>query len=131
VLDANVVQAMGGMEGNAGNNRGAKMAAATDSTVEKTAAFTKRVTSWWNQTIVTHTGGNVLVATHGGVIITLVQQLLGSRKLKCAPGVVVWKCLNASVTVIEITNRKGVLVQYSGVDHLAGIGSVESNADVV
>jgi probable phosphoglycerate mutase len=109
-------------------------------TTEPAASFSKRVSKWWNETILqsvlskTKEGEtiNVLIVTHGGVIITLVQGLLGSRKLKPATGVVVMKCVNASVTVVELEygSRKGVLTRYGDVAHLAGfVDVVETNAD--
>lgn len=121
-------------------SKGMGLAIAVDDTVESATSFSKRLSKWWNSKILqsvfstTKEGEevNVLVVTHGGVIATLVQDLLGSRKIKPASGVIVMKCMNASVTVIELEHgiRKGVLTRYGDVAHLHGLVElVEDNAD--
>ncbi|KDR73566.1 hypothetical protein GALMADRAFT_619803 [Galerina marginata CBS 339.88] len=127
---------MGDMEG----KRGSKLVAGADATIESSVVFSARAVGWWNQQILGHVLAKrneaetmtVVVTTHGGFITTLVRALIGSRKVKCGPGVVVWRCMNASVTVIEVgENRKGTLVAYGDVSHLDGVAALESNADIV
>jgi len=115
----------------------------TDASLETSPAFSARAAGWWNQRILGHVLSkrnldaeepmSVVVTTHGGFITTLVRDLIGSRKVKCGKGVVIWKCFNASVTVIEVgENRKGMLVAYADVSHLDGAPvALESNADLV
>ncbi|KAF9532142.1 histidine phosphatase superfamily [Crepidotus variabilis] len=133
-------RSLGSMEGKKhAPGVGFKFTLAANESVEASSAFSKRITGWWNRVILqsilskSREDGehlNVLVATHGGVIVGLVQELLGSRKVRCQKGVVVWKCMNASVTIIEVYgNRKGVLVQYSDITHLEGLEVLESSAD--
>ncbi|TCD70924.1 hypothetical protein EIP91_000830 [Steccherinum ochraceum] len=76
---------------------------------------------------------NILVVSHGGAIGTLVIQLLGSRKLRCAEGVVVGRCINASISVVEVrASGNGVLLSYADTTHLEEtLELVEVNADVV
>lgn len=64
------------------------------------------------------------------MISTLVRNLLGSRKIRAAAGVVVVECKNASVTVIELHcgSGKGILTRYGDVAHLVD-RVVETNAD--
>lgn len=77
----------------------------------------------------TNTTSNVLVVSHGGVIGTLAVGLLGSRKLRCAKGVAVGRCMNASISVVEVDeNGKGVLVSFGDTTHLDG-ELVEVNVD--
>jgi probable phosphoglycerate mutase len=119
---------MGDLEGKK-FSKGMKLAIALDDTVEPASAFSKRLSKWWNGTMLQSLlskskGGeemNVLIVTHGGVIGTLVRDLLGSRKIKAGSGVVVVECLNASVTVVELEygSRTGSLVRYGDVAHLA------------
>ena len=115
--------------------------------METSTAFSSRAIHWWNKVsqrqISLHAGElrrggepvtrNILVTTHGGLIVTLSQSLLGSRKIRCAGGVKVGKCLNASISVIELEDDgKGVLVKYSDVAHLEERGGlVEVNVDVI
>ena len=73
----------------------------------------------------------VLVGTHGGVITTLTRELVGSRKVRCGAGVIVWQCMNASITEIEVyDDGTGELVRFGDVVHLVEAPLV-SNADVV
>ncbi|KAF8912028.1 histidine phosphatase superfamily [Gymnopilus junonius] len=99
---------------------------ATDPTVETHVDFGARVVGWWNQQILGHILSKsknlpttVVVTTHGGFITTLVRELIGSRKAECGDGVIVWKCFNSSVSVIEVgENRRGTVVSFGDVSHL-------------
>lgn len=113
----------------------------TDNTIETGTAFTTRATSWWNQRALHRTASfpprdtpyHILVVTHGGFIRTLVKNLIQSRKARCDEGVVIWKCFNSSVTIIEVGNdRKGIIMKYADISHLGAMADVvESNADEV
>ena len=73
---------------------------------------------------------HILVVSHGGLIGTLVKGLLGSRKVRAAEGVVVGRCFNASISVVELDARgRGVLVSYADTTHIDG-ELVQENADV-
>lgn len=122
--------------------------------------FSARVTGWW--TAILHDlsvhwqsdtiaappdadqsdplSQHILVVTHGGVITTLVNTLVGGKLLRCASKVQLGKCFNASITVIEVPvgmqirsdgSQDQVLVQYSDTSHLTGMKVVAKNADVV
>jgi len=121
-------------------SKGMRLVMALDDSVESAPSFSKRLSEWWNKTILqsvlskTKEGKvlNVLIVTHGGVIGTLVRDLLGSRKLKPATCVQVVQCMNSSITVIELEygSRKGVLARYGDVAHLTGlVGIVQANVD--
>ncbi|KAF8163522.1 histidine phosphatase superfamily [Crassisporium funariophilum] len=128
---------MGDLEGTSPKKGAAKLVASVDDTMETSAAFRQRATKWWNRTVLgtvlssprdDGAASNVLVATHGGFILVLVQELIGSRKARCGPGVVIWKCNNASVSVIEVKEDKtGVVVQFGSVAHLSA--DEETSAD--
>ncbi|TFK42375.1 phosphoglycerate mutase-like protein [Crucibulum laeve] len=118
---------------------GARMVSAVDETVENGSEFVKRGVRWWNRRIVDYarslppreTPYNILVVSHGGFIGTLTRNLIESRKVKCAKDVVIWKCFNTSISIIELgENGKGTLLQYGGIAHLED-KAVESNADEV
>jgi 2,3-bisphosphoglycerate-dependent phosphoglycerate mutase len=130
---------MGDMEGKAGRTKGAKLALAHDKTIETEAEFSHRVVGWWKRVILGQVVSGqkgldvigVLVGTHGGVITTLTRELVGSRKVRCGDGVIIWRCMNASITVIEVyEDGKGELVRFGDVVHLQEAPLV-SNADVV
>ena len=73
---------------------------------------------------------HILAVSHGGLIGTLVTNLLGSRKLREGEGVVVGRCFNASISVVELDARgRGVLVSYADTTHIDG-ELVQDNADV-
>ncbi|KAF9014026.1 phosphoglycerate mutase-like protein [Cyathus striatus] len=113
---------------------------ATNSTSEVSKDFSRRTILWWNRKVldrvtqmkVREEPYHILVTTHGGVIGTLVQNLVQSRKASCKKGVVISKCANASITVIELEegSRKGVITQYADVSHLEG-NALEFNADEI
>lgn len=125
--------------------KGAKRIVSADDTVESSPLFAARAVTWWNRTILQRTESlsqenrphHILVTSHGGFIVTLVQSLIQSRKLECAPGVVIWRCLNTSVAIIEVYERqKGVLIQYGDASHLEGrklgdAAAVDTNADEI
>lgn len=74
---------------------------------------------------------NILVVSHGGAIGTLVLGLLGSRQVYYAKDVAVDKCMNASISVVEMrADGKGVLVSYGDTAHLDG-DMVDVNVDEV
>jgi broad specificity phosphatase PhoE len=134
---------MGDMQGKSAQAlAGLKLAASADKTVESGAFFAARAVTWWNQTILQRTASHplkdypyhILVTSHGGFITTLVKTLTQSRKAKCAPGVVVWHCVNSSITIIEVDERQqGIVVRYGDASHLNEEleSAVESNADEV
>ena len=124
-------------------SKGMRWVIAQDDTVEPASSFAQRLSKWWNETILQSVLSkarqeeeeeepNVLIVTHGGVIGTLVRNLLGSRKIRAAAGVVVVECKNASVTVIELHcgSGQGILTRYGDVAHLVDRdGLVETNVD--
>jgi probable phosphoglycerate mutase len=132
---------MGDMEGKTGRTKGAKLALAHDKTIETAADFSHRLVGWWNRVILGQVlsrqkGSDVigvLVATHGGVITTLTRELVGSRKVRCADGVIILRCMNTSITVIEVyEDGKGELVRFGNVDHLQKMEDpLASNADIL
>jgi probable phosphoglycerate mutase len=134
-------QGMGDMEGKPGRTKGAKLALAHDETIETAAEFSHRVVGWWKRVILGQVlsrqkGSNaigVLVATHGGVITTLTRELVGSRKVRCGDGVIIWQCMNASITVIEVDeDGQGELVRFGDVAHLQETEApIASNADIL
>ncbi|CAL1705573.1 unnamed protein product [Somion occarium] len=109
--------------------------------VESVSDFSKRAVRWWNSIVQRHvlsvqqeeleTPLNILVTTHGGLIRILLQGLIGSRKLRWGQGVKLGRCLNASVTVINLEgNGKGEVVSFADTTHL-NVELVEVNADTV
>jgi len=108
-------------------------------TIELASSFSKRLTTWWNRKILQSVlsrskddeVANVLVVTHGGAIHTLVEELLGSRKIKAARGVADHKCMNASITIIEVerSSRRGHLLAFGDVQHLGKTDALEARAD--
>jgi len=114
---------MGELEGKRAR-KGASLVAMVDQKLETAVAFKRRAVSWWNQNILGSTINeenprNILVTTHGGFIVTLVRELIENKKAWCGEGVVIWKCLNTSVSVLEVFEDKtAVVVQYGDVTHL-------------
>ncbi|KAJ7217027.1 phosphoglycerate mutase-like protein [Mycena pura] len=114
---------------------------AVDATVETADAFAARAARWWTRAVLQRsralapreTAYTVLVASHGGVIGTLARTLVGSRMVRCAPGVQITTCRNSSVTVIDVeSDGRGTIVLYGDVEHLErGLEEemVETNAD--
>ncbi|KAF7363942.1 Phosphoglycerate mutase-like protein [Mycena sanguinolenta] len=103
--------------------------AAGNETVERGEVFIARAVGWWKRAILQRTRVlpprdtpyNILVTSHGGWIMTLVQTLIRSRKARCAPGVEVTTCRNTSVSIIdvELGNEPATIVQFGHVAHLA------------
>jgi len=114
---------MGELEGKR-VRKGVALIAKVDKNFETGVAFNLRAVSWWNQNILGSTINgenprNILVTTHGGFIVTLVRGLIENKKARCGEGVVIWKCLNTSVSVLEVFEDKTtVVVQYGDVAHL-------------
>ena len=73
---------------------------------------------------------HILVVSHGGLIGSLVTNLLGSRKVRAGSGVSTGWCYNASISVIDVDDSgKGVLISYADTTHLDG-DVLQHNADV-
>lgn len=114
---------MGELEGKRAR-KGIVLVARVDQKLETMVGFKQRAVTWWNDNILELTINateptNILVTTHGGFIVTLVRGLIGSKKARCGEGVVIWKCLNTSVSVLEVMEDKtAVVVQYGDVTHL-------------
>ena len=73
---------------------------------------------------------HILAVSHGGLIGSLVSNLLGSRKVRAAEGVSTGWCYNASISVIDVEeNGRGVLISYADTTHLDG-DVLQHNADV-
>lgn len=130
---------MGALQGLAYRARHA-LGAAASVDWERPDAFAARTVKWWNSAIVgrasrlgttdAETPVCVLVTTHGGVVGILIETLLGSRKLICDNGVVITRCFNASITVIELDEKgKGTLMSYADTTHL-DVDFVHTNVDV-
>jgi probable phosphoglycerate mutase len=125
---------MGELEGKRAR-KGVTLVAKVDKNLETTVAFNLRAVSWWNENILGSINSleepkNILVTTHGGFIVTLVRGLIGCKKARCGEGVVIWKCLNTSVSVLEVLeDRTAVVVQYGDVTHLGHSDISESNPD--
>lgn len=73
---------------------------------------------------------DVLIVSHAGLIGVLLQALCKGT-VSPGKGVRLTKCLNASITVIDIetASGKGKITRFSDVSHLTG-PVVEDNADV-
>ena len=132
---------MGELEGKRAR-KGVALVAKVDKNLETAVAFNLRAVSWWNANILGsminedsesfEEPRNILVTTHGGFIVTLVRGLIGCKRARCGEGVVIWKCLNTSVSVLEVLeDRTAVVVQYGDVTHLrhSDISCHESNPD--
>lgn len=113
---------MGELEGKRAR-KGVELVARVDQKLESATAFNRRAMTWWDTNILGTMNEaeprNVLVTTHGGFIMTLVKALIRSKKARCGEGIVIWKCLNTSVSVLEVLEDKSaVIVQYGDVAHL-------------
>ncbi|KAI9065381.1 phosphoglycerate mutase-like protein [Trametes sanguinea] len=127
--------------------------------LEPINTFTSRSMKWWNDTIARHVQRrsallnaglgsrpvigvdgeqdgrefepvHILVVSHGGLIGTLVTNLVGSRKVAVAEGVEIGRCFNASISVVDVEESgKGVLVSYADTTHLS-MEVLQENADV-
>ncbi|EIW60260.1 phosphoglycerate mutase-like protein [Trametes versicolor FP-101664 SS1] len=116
--------------------------------LEPVAHLSTRAVQWWNTTVArlaqrkaaelasagdasTFAPAHVLVVAHGGLIGTLVTTLTGSRKVRAAQGVVVGRCFNASISVVDVEeDGRGVLVSYADTTHL-DVDLVQENADLL
>jgi probable phosphoglycerate mutase len=131
---------MGDMQGQTVQLKRKWVAAAND-TVETAASFIGRNMSWWNKTILDNitfhpASGDpyhILVTSHGGVIGTMVRNLVQGGQVKCAPGVMILRCANTSVTIIDVDqDRLGTATKYGDVSHMReDEGRIETNADEV
>jgi len=134
---------MGELEGKQAR-KGVALVAKFDKNLETAVAFNLRAVSWWNanilESMINGDNGdsleeprNILVTTHGGFIVTLVRGLIKCKKARCGEGVVIWKCLNTSVSVLEVLeDRTAVVVQYGDVTHLRHSDiSCHNNPDVI
>ncbi|OSD08503.1 phosphoglycerate mutase-like protein [Trametes coccinea BRFM310] len=122
--------------------------------LEPIITFMARAMKWWNDTIARHVQRraaqlkalgptmeddqdarefepvHILVVSHGGLIGTLVTNLVGSRKVVVAEGVEIGRCFNASISVVDVEESgKGVLVSYADTTHL-NMELLQENADV-
>jgi len=131
---------MGDMEGKAFKPHVMKLVAAADSTVEDSTSFADRTLTWWDTTMKYIASlppkndlYNILAVTHGGVIGTMVRNLIQGRHVRCAQGVVILRCANTSITVIEVDgSRQGIVVKYSDISHMKeGRGTIDTNADEI
>ena len=102
--------------------------------VERAYAWWRGAVIPWTKAVESETGRgstegrrDVLVVSHGGLIGALLQAL----RLRGDNGARLTKCMNASITVIEVESAsgKGRMSQYSDVSHLTG-PMVEENVDV-
>lgn len=113
----------------------------SDTTVEPADVFVSRTVSWWKKTLqrtaaleARDTPYHILVTTHGGFINTLVKTLIQSKRATLTKGVVIWRCYNTSVTILEVQHdEKATVLQYGEIGHLTGkkAAVVETNADEV
>lgn len=139
---------MGELEGEPGNS----MKPAPSK--ETTEALMRRWQSWYSRSVVGYmlskvkkgtagggTGGPecILVVSHGGLISNMVRVLVASGVVLPARGVVVGRCLNTGVSIIDYSESiqgrnkgiylNGTLAKYSDVTHLARTNIVEENVD--
>ncbi|KAI6127735.1 phosphoglycerate mutase-like protein [Pisolithus thermaeus] len=140
---------MGELEGEPGNS----MKPAPSK--ETTEALMRRWQSWYSRSIIGYMlskikngipgdgiGGGpecILVVSHGGLISNMVRVLVASSAVLPARGVVVQRCLNTGVSIIDYSESiqgrnmgihlKGTLTKYSDVTHLTRTNVVEENVD--
>jgi len=109
---------------------------------ESPTTFVNRTLSWWNKTILKGIASlplsadpyHILVTTHGGVIGTMVRNLIQSGQVSCAPDVVIWFCGNTSITIVDVTeDGLGIITKYGDVSHIrkGEEERLETNADEV
>jgi broad specificity phosphatase PhoE len=115
--------------------------------MEPVSRMAVRANAWWHEDVVpwvkaqdaddpgtsedvTERRRDVLIVSHGGLIGVLLQTLRRGT-VRMESGVRLTKCMNASITVIEVdsASARGTLTRYSDVSHLTG-PMVEENADV-
>lgn len=130
---------MGGLQGKTQIAR--TQATAVNEKLESGALFAARAETWWLKDVLTSTASlpsttpyHILVISHGGFIGTLMRSLIHGKKVSCAPGVVVQRCLNTSVTIVDVDHTGlGVIVQWADTSHLKDSSGnfVEGNADEI
>ncbi|KAG6833075.1 hypothetical protein H0H87_011820 [Tephrocybe sp. NHM501043] len=131
---------MGELQGKAYQTK--TQAGSVDRTMESGAFFAARAETWWLKDILDGTAllptksepYQILVTTHGGFIGTLTRSLIHSRRASCAPGVVVERCLNTSVTIIDVDHkRSGLIMQWADASHLneSSDETVKENVDEI
>lgn len=114
--------------------------------MEPVPSMTARASAWWREAVMpwikvhwdaaelghgkSQARRDVLIVSHGGLIGILLQALCEGA-VRVEKGVRLTKCMNASITVIEIESAsgKGKITRVSDVSHLTG-PVVEENADV-
>ena len=114
--------------------------------MEPISSMTARANAWWREAVMPWIKGqweaaelghersqgrkDVLIVSHGGLIGILLQTLCKGT-VRTEKGVRLTRCLNASVTVVEIeaASGKGKISRFSDVFHLKG-SVVEENVDV-
>ena len=113
--------------------------------MEPVSGMTARAYAWWREAVVpwiksqnaepgdgqgtTEGRRDVLIVSHGGLIGVLLNALRKGT-VRADRGVRLTKCMNASITVIEVdsVSAKGNLVRCSDVSHLTG-PMMEENVD--
>jgi len=115
--------------------------------MEPFSGMTARAGSWWDEAVVpwikaqgdaelgdgqdaTQGQRDVLVVSHGGLIGALLQ-VLRKGTVRVEKKVLLTKCMNASITIIELDSGSatGTISRYSDVSHLTG-PVVDDNVDV-
>jgi probable phosphoglycerate mutase len=143
LVSNNAFQGMGELEG---LYLGAKLDHAPAG-MEPISSMKARANAWWREAVMPWIKGHweaaelghessqgrtdVLIVSHGGLIGVLLRGLCDGGKVRMGRNVQLTKCLNASITVIEIeaASGKGKITRYSDVSHLTG-SVVERNVDV-
>lgn len=114
--------------------------------MEPISNMTTRANTWWREIVIpwvkvcwdaaepghgTSQGRrDVLIVSHGGFIGILLKSLC-KRTVRVERGVQLTRCINGSITVVEIekVSGEGRITRYSDVSHLKA-PVVEDNADV-
>jgi len=114
--------------------------------MEPVPSMTARASAWWREAVMpwvkihwdaaelghekSQARRDVLIVSHGGLIGVLLQALCKGA-VRMERGVRLTKCMNASITVIEIetASGKGKITRFSDVSHLT-VPIVEENVDV-
>jgi broad specificity phosphatase PhoE len=114
--------------------------------MEPISSMTARANAWWREAVMPWIKGqwdaaelghersqgrrDVLIVSHGGFINTLLQSLCKGT-VRVRKDVRLSRCLNASITVIEIeaASGNGKITRFSDVSHLRG-SVVGENVDV-
>ncbi|KAF8350534.1 phosphoglycerate mutase-like protein [Amanita rubescens] len=108
---------------------------------ETVEEFTKRVIKWWDGFILESssllpkadgTPHEIIVVAHGGVIKTLLRNLLKQDRLSCAEGVNLGKCGNTSVSTVEVgADGRDVLTLCGDISHLAESSGEDNLVDEI